>query len=136
MAEITISITGETTDLRFQQLVKALGFQLCIEGNPEVKRIPMPMPYSEKKRGWPKGKSRKGQPCLHQIGPDPSRVPEPMNGVFKWQVLLKNKHTRDVKNFIMDGRSKDDVEKLVIESLGKDYEIMSIAPEVASAEQG
>jgi hypothetical protein len=134
MAEITISITGETTDLRFQQIVKALGFQLCVEGNPEVKHIPLPAPYTEKKRGWPKGKSRKG---IHrQLGPHPEHAPEPIKGIFNWQVVLKNKHTRDVKNFIMEGKTKDAVEQDVFDKLGKDYEIVSIAPEVGSGGQG
>jgi hypothetical protein len=132
MAEITISITGETTDLRFQQIVKALGFQLCVEGNPEVKRI-RPIQqilkadgFSGKKRGRPKG-------WRPQIG---HKVPEPIKGIFNWQVVLKNKHTRDVKNFIMEGHSKDEVETAVFEKLGKNYDLVSIAPEVDSGGQG
>lgn len=137
MAEITITVTGETTDLRFQQIVKALGFQLCVEGNPEVKHIPMPMPYSEKKRGWPKGRPRKFQ--QHQLGPRPDQTPETLKGMFKWSVVLKNKHTRDVKHFIMEGLSMDDVEGKVYDSLGKDYDLVSVLPaesEVANAEKG
>jgi len=125
-------------------LARVLGFKIGRITKDAGENIPHISYEYEKPRGWPKGVSREemkkrkaaaAPTQMRQSIKDPDAMPPQLPSILSWSVILKNKQTQENKSFMMDGITEKEIADAIMDAFGRDYMIVSIAPEIDTARE-